>query len=126
MTISPASGFSSPAMQRIVVVFPHPLGPSSVKIRPSGISKLTPSTAASRLFSVSNAFLSPSTLIIAGVRWSCPAGDDARSLREADTGTQAAGHGRQADQHREHDHAQRPHVVGPPPLPQPKTEGGQH
>jgi hypothetical protein len=55
MTISPVSGFSSPATQRMVVVFPHPLGPSSVKIRPSGISKLTPSTAASRLRSVSNA-----------------------------------------------------------------------
>src|SRR5207247_8071040 len=94
MTISPAPGFSIPAMQRIVVVFPDPLGPSSVKIRPSGISKLTPSTAASRLFSVSNAFLSPSTLIIAGVRWSCPAGDDARSLREADPGSQSARHRR--------------------------------
>ncbi len=39
--ISPARGRSRPAMERSVVVLPHPLGPSSVKSLPSGTSKET-------------------------------------------------------------------------------------
>src|SRR5512138_3446157 len=40
-TISPERGRSSPAIERKVVVFPQPLGPSSVKNLPCGTSKLT-------------------------------------------------------------------------------------
>src|SRR3954463_15246191 len=39
--ISPARGFSRPAIERSVVVLPQPLGPSSVKSFPAGTSKLT-------------------------------------------------------------------------------------
>src|SRR5882672_4843552 len=39
--ISPRRGRSRPAIDRRVVVFPQPLGPSSVKSFPSGTSKLT-------------------------------------------------------------------------------------
>src|SRR5258706_9118452 len=39
--ISPTRGFSRPAIERSVVVFPQPLGPSSVKSLPSGTSKVT-------------------------------------------------------------------------------------
>ncbi len=39
--ISPARGRSSPAIDRSVVVLPQPLGPSSVKRRPSSTVKLT-------------------------------------------------------------------------------------
>src|SRR5262245_52710317 len=39
--ISPSRGRSRPAMERKVVVFPQPLGPSSVKSLPCGTSKLT-------------------------------------------------------------------------------------
>jgi len=39
--ISPSRGRSRPAIDRSVVVFPQPLGPSSVKSFPSGTSKLT-------------------------------------------------------------------------------------
>ncbi len=38
---SPARGRSSPAIERSVVVLPHPLGPSSVKKRPSATSNDT-------------------------------------------------------------------------------------
>src|SRR5262245_17313398 len=44
-TISPARGRSSPAIERNVVVLPQPLGPSSVKSRPSGTSNVTSRTA---------------------------------------------------------------------------------
>jgi hypothetical protein len=43
--ISPASGFSSPAIERSVVVLPQPLGPSSANIFPRGTSKDTSATA---------------------------------------------------------------------------------
>src|SRR2546428_13237473 len=43
--IVPASGRSSPATQRSVVVLPHPEGPRSVKKRPSSTVKDTSSTA---------------------------------------------------------------------------------
>src|SRR5258706_3497211 len=39
--ISPRRGRSRPAIERSVVVFPQPLGPSSVNSFPSGTSKLT-------------------------------------------------------------------------------------
>src|SRR5262245_32701901 len=39
--ISPERGRSRPAIDRSVVVFPQPLGPSSVNSFPSGTSKLT-------------------------------------------------------------------------------------
>src|SRR5207249_9838371 len=39
--ISPARGRSRPAIERRVVVFPQPLGPSRVNSFPSGTSKLT-------------------------------------------------------------------------------------
>src|SRR5262245_7775000 len=39
--ISPERGRSRPAIERKVVVFPQPLGPSSVKSLPCGTSKLT-------------------------------------------------------------------------------------
>src|SRR5258706_11361919 len=39
--ISPTRGFSSPAMERSVVVLPQPLGPRSVKSLPSGTVKVT-------------------------------------------------------------------------------------
>src|SRR5262252_2473409 len=39
--ISPHLGTSRPAIERSVVVFPHPLGPSSVKSLPSGTSNET-------------------------------------------------------------------------------------
>ena len=42
---SPETGLSSPAMDRMVVVLPQPLGPSKVNSRPSGTLKLTPLTA---------------------------------------------------------------------------------
>ncbi len=42
---SPASGRSSPAIMRSVVVLPQPLGPSRVSIEPLSTSKLTSSTA---------------------------------------------------------------------------------
>ena len=45
-TRTPASGRSSPAIMRSVVVLPQPLGPSSVSIDPLSTSKLTSSTAA--------------------------------------------------------------------------------
>jgi hypothetical protein len=40
-SISPADGFSSPAIERSVVVLPQPEGPSSVNSFPSGTSKVT-------------------------------------------------------------------------------------
>src|SRR5256885_15866678 len=43
--ISPASGCSSPATRRKVVVLPQPLGPSSVKISPRSTSSDAPSRA---------------------------------------------------------------------------------
>src|SRR5262245_12263475 len=43
--ISPPSGCSRPAMRRRVVVFPQPLGPSSVNTSPRAISREAPSTA---------------------------------------------------------------------------------
>src|SRR5260370_41779417 len=43
--ISPDFGASRPAMERSVVVFPQPLGPSSVKSFPSGTSNETSSVA---------------------------------------------------------------------------------
>ena len=45
MKISPLSGSSNPATNRNVVVLPQPDGPSSVKISPRSMEKLTPSTA---------------------------------------------------------------------------------
>src|SRR5256886_16170254 len=39
--ISPERGFSSPAIERRVVVLPQPLGPSSVNSFPSGTSNVT-------------------------------------------------------------------------------------
>src|SRR5581483_11396293 len=39
--ISPTRGFSSPAIERSVVVLPQPEGPSNVKSLPSGTSKDT-------------------------------------------------------------------------------------
>src|SRR5713101_1592394 len=39
--ISPERGFSSPAIERKVVVLPQPEGPSRVNSLPSGTSKLT-------------------------------------------------------------------------------------
>src|SRR5438067_870674 len=44
-TMRPTSGTSKPAIMRSVVVFPHPLGPSSEKNSPSPISSETSSTA---------------------------------------------------------------------------------
>src|SRR6266705_1279426 len=43
--LSPASGCSSPATRRKVVVLPQPLGPSSVKISPRSTSSDAPSRA---------------------------------------------------------------------------------
>src|SRR6202795_4124701 len=54
--ISPASGCSSPATSRRVVVLPQPLGPSRVKISPRLISSDVRSTAAA----VPNSLLTPS------------------------------------------------------------------
>src|SRR5262245_23071464 len=45
MRISPAVGFSRPAIIRMSVVLPHPEGPSSTKNSPSLITRSTPSTA---------------------------------------------------------------------------------
>ena len=45
MTIRPASGRSSPARQRSVVVLPQPEGPSSVISLPVSMPRLMPSTA---------------------------------------------------------------------------------
>ena len=45
MRISPAVGFSRPAMARKVVVLPQPEGPSSVSCSPGRTAKLTPRTA---------------------------------------------------------------------------------
>src|SRR5262245_55384865 len=45
MRMSPASGDSSPASRRSVVVLPHPDGPSREKNSPRRSSKDTPSTA---------------------------------------------------------------------------------
>src|SRR5262249_42385854 len=44
-SISPERGFSSPAIERNVVVLPQPEGPSRVNSFPSGTSKLTSCTA---------------------------------------------------------------------------------
>jgi hypothetical protein len=44
-TTSPVCGRSRPAIDRSVVVFPQPLGPSSVKKRPFGTSNETSATA---------------------------------------------------------------------------------
>ena len=43
--ISPVSGISKPTMQRSSVVLPHPLGPSSVKIRFAGMVRSIRSSA---------------------------------------------------------------------------------
>src|SRR5262245_63145144 len=43
--IVPAVGCSNPAIQRSVVVLPHPDGPSSTTISPAAMRKLTSSTA---------------------------------------------------------------------------------
>src|SRR6266478_8753457 len=45
MRISPAVGFSRPAIIRMSVVLPHPEGPSSTKNSPSLVARSTPSTA---------------------------------------------------------------------------------
>ncbi len=45
ITIRPASGRSSPARQRSVVVLPQPDGPSSVMSLPVSMPRLMPSTA---------------------------------------------------------------------------------
>src|SRR4030095_908375 len=44
-TIRPDEGFSKPAIIRIVVVFPAPLGPRKPWISPGATSRVTPSTA---------------------------------------------------------------------------------
>src|SRR5689334_16289910 len=66
--ISPARGFSSPAMERSVVVLPHPLGPSSVKSLPSGTVNVT-SCAAFTISPLSFGYSvkRPSTLSIASL-----------------------------------------------------------
>src|SRR5512132_3746989 len=63
--ISPSRGFSSPAIERSVVVLPHPDGPSSVKSLPSGTVKVT-SWAARTISprSLGYSVKSPSTLSI--------------------------------------------------------------
>ncbi len=45
MAMLPPSGFSSPAIERIVVVLPQPEGPSRVSTEPVGTEKLISSTA---------------------------------------------------------------------------------
>src|SRR5919201_1317546 len=45
MRISPAVGFSRPAIVRMSVVLPHPEGPSRTKNSPSLVARSTPSTA---------------------------------------------------------------------------------
>src|SRR6266496_802232 len=57
---SPASGSSSPAIMRSVVVLPHPLGPSNTSSSPSSTSKLTSSTAGALL--LANSLTTPRTL----------------------------------------------------------------
>src|SRR5680860_1717241 len=42
MRMAPVSGFSSPTIDRIVVVLPHPDGPSSTRNSPGATSRLTP------------------------------------------------------------------------------------
>ncbi len=49
MKIRPSEGASSPAIMRSGVVFPHPLGPSSVVNVPGWIEKLTSRTAVGAL-----------------------------------------------------------------------------
>src|SRR3989304_8275230 len=57
----PPPGLSRPAMQRRVVLLPHPLGPSSVNSVPLGTEKDIPFTAASSWSSPGNLFASAST-----------------------------------------------------------------
>src|SRR2546421_8299243 len=61
--ISPARGRSRPAIERSVVVFPQPLGPSRVKSFPSGTSNVT-SCAARTIWprSLGYSVKSPATL----------------------------------------------------------------
>src|ERR1043166_3706486 len=77
--ISPSRGFSSPAMERSVVVLPQPLGPRSVKSFPAGTSKLT-SCAARTALPCSSVYSveSPRTLSTSGFPDSEPAADDLR------------------------------------------------
>jgi hypothetical protein len=59
----PSLGTLSPPSRRIIVVLPAPLGPSSPKISPLGISRSTWSTATTS----SNRFVSPRRRIAASV-----------------------------------------------------------
>lgn len=59
--MAPASGRSSPAMQRSVVLLPQPLGPSKVKSFPFGTENETAFTAASCRASPAKVFDSDST-----------------------------------------------------------------
>ena len=45
MTIWPSSGWSRPAIRRMVVVLPHPLGPMTERNSPRNTSRSTVSTA---------------------------------------------------------------------------------
>src|SRR5215510_4139818 len=78
--ISPERGFSSPAIERSVVVLPQPLGPSSVKSLPAGTSKLT-SCAARMTLPRSSAYSvqRPLTFSISGFPYSEPLADELRN-----------------------------------------------
>src|SRR5262249_5463207 len=85
--ISPDFGTSSPAMERSVVVFPQPLGPSSVKSLPSGTSNDTSRvarTASPRSpgYSV-HSDLTISTISASGVRYAEPPADESLEQDEA-------------------------------------------
>src|SRR5581483_3156418 len=64
ITISPATGCSSPAMQRSVVVLPQPLGPSKVNSSPFATSKDTPRSARTSPLAPAKTLTRSLTLII--------------------------------------------------------------
>src|SRR6266850_975923 len=64
MVIRPRVGLSSPAMMRMVVVLPAPLGPRNPWISPGSTERLTPSTAVKEPYVLTSA----STAIMASGR----------------------------------------------------------
>src|SRR6185437_16416081 len=120
--ISPSRGRSSPAMDRSVVVFPHPLGPRSVKSLPCGTSNVT--SCAARTISPRSLGYSvkrPSTFSTALLlsRFRATRGlPRAASLFDAELPAQPLRHHHQHEEREDEHHAQRRKLDVLPVLPE--------
>src|SRR5688572_7189794 len=82
MTTRPDVGFRRPAMMRMLVVLPAPLGPRNPWISPGATSRLTPSTAVNEPYFLTR----PSTWIMGSGRGLRPAPAARLAAREVDLG----------------------------------------